>query len=380
MERIRLTFPRFDDTEIDLVRQVLDSGWVTQGPMTERFEEQFAERHRVPHAYAVTSATAGLHLSAIAAGLGPEDEVIVPALTWITSANAAEYTGAKAVFADVETETWNLSPEALEAAITPRTRAIIVVHLFGLPAKMDEIMAIARRHDLRVIEDAACAVGSEYRGRPVGGFGDLGCFSFHPRKVITTGEGGMVTTCDEALGREISCLRSHGGSGLPDGQAVAQPFAMAAFETLGFNYRLSDILSAVGVAQMAKLDELLEDRRVSAARYDEMLADVEEVAAPEVDPHCLHNYQSYVIRVRDGDRERRNRAMDWMAGQGIQTRPGTHAVHRLGYYRDKYGLRAEDFPNAVLGEDATITLPLFPEMKPSDQERVLAALREGLGA
>jgi len=379
MERIRLTFPCFDENEITLLRQVLDSGWVTQGPMTERFEKLFAERHRVPHAVAVTSATAGLHLAALALGLGPGDEVVVPALTWITSANCAEYTGARAVFADVELDEWNLSPEAFEAAIGPRTRAVVVVHLFGLPANLDAIMAIAKRHDLRVIEDAACAVGSEYRGRPVGGFGDLGCFSFHPRKVVTIGEGGMVTTCDEDLARKVACLRSHGGSGLPESQPVAQPFAMASFDVLGFNYRLSDLLAAVGVAQMAKLDALLDERRICAARYDEQLADFDAVVTPAASALCRHTYQAYVVRVREGGRERRNRAMDWMAARGIQTRPGTHAVHRLGYYRERYGLRPEQFPNAVLGEDATITLPVFPGMKPAHQERVVAALREGLG-
>jgi perosamine synthetase len=379
MKRLPITAPQFDDAELAALGQCLQSKWVTQGPMTKRFEDLFAARHEVPHALATTSCTAALHLATVALGLGPGDEVVVPAFTWVTSAHCAEYVGARPVFADVDPRTFNLDPQALAAAVTPRTKAVVVVHLFGLAACLDEILEIARRHSLAVIEDAACAVGTTYRGKPVGGFGDLGCFSFHPRKVITTGEGGMVTSRRADLAEAVACLRNHGASGHPGPAGMAQkPYTMGCFDRLGFNLRLSDIQAAVGVAQMAKLDRLLEERHRLAQRYTALLGDVSALAVPHVPDGCGHTYQSYVIRVVDGGNPRRNAIMDRLAEKGIQTRPGTHAVHRLGYYVQKYGLRPEQFPNACVAEDTTITLPVFPGMSDADQEYVVAALREAL--
>jgi len=379
MKRLPITAPQFDDAEVASLRACLDSKWVTQGPMTRQFEELFARRHAVDYALATTSCTAALHLAATALGLGPGDEVVVPAFTWVTSAHCAEYVGARAVFADVDLRTFNLDPQALEAAITPRTRAVVVVHLFGLAACLDEVLQIARRRSLRVIEDAACAVGTTYRGRPVGGFGDLGCFSFHPRKVITTGEGGMVTTNHKDLAEAVACLRNHGASGHPGPASTpAKPYAMGAFDRLGFNFRLSDIQAAVGVAQMAKLDRLLDERRRIAERYTTLLGTLPGLAVPHVPEGCGHTYQSYVIRVVEGGLPRRNAIMDRLAEAGIQTRPGTHAVHRLRYYVQKYGLRPEQFPNACAAEDTSITLPIFPGMSEADQDCVVAALQEAL--
>lgn len=382
MESMPLTFPDFDESEVALLRRCLDSHWVTQGPLTREFEELVAKRHGLGHALATTSCTAALHLAALALELGPGDEVVVPAFTWVTSAHCAEYVGARAVFADVDLVTHNLDPEAFEAAITPRTRAVVAVHLFGLAAEMDAILASARRRGLALIEDAACAIGSSYHARPVGGLGDVGCFSFHPRKIVTTGEGGMVTTDRDDLAERVRRLRNHGAS--PPGPAQGppgRPYTMAAFDHLGFNLRMSDIQAAVGVAQMAKLDRLLAHRRARAAFYGHLLSPLEEFGLP---PHPEqapgHTYQSYVIQLRSGDRAQRNRIMEHLANQGIETRPGTHALHRLGYYAQKYQLKPEQFPNAVRSEDATITLPLFPGMKEGDQERVVTALRDGLTA
>jgi perosamine synthetase len=374
-----ITAPDFDDAEVEAVRGCLESGWATQGPRTEQFERLVGDLHKARHAIATTSATTALHLCTTALELGPGDDVVVPAFTWITSANAAEYVGARAVFADVLLETFNVDPAALEAAITPQTRAIVAVHLFGLAAEMDEILAIARRHDLAVIEDAACAIGTSYYGTPVGVLGDAGCFSFHPRKVITTGEGGMVTTNRDDFGDRIRILRNHGTTGLPDPEVDPHgPWTMGLFDELGFNLRFSDIHAAIGIAQMAKLPRLLAERRACAQRYDRLLADLDEIQTPTAGPVEGHNYQSYVVRVLEGGRERRNRIMEQLAAQDIQTRPGTHAVHRLGYYREKYGLAADDFPNASSCEDTTITLPIFPGMTEDDQALVASTLERAL--
>jgi perosamine synthetase len=367
-----ITAPKFDDEEVELVRQCLQSGWVTQGPLTARFEQLFGARHQAPYTLATTSCTAALHLAAMALLLKPGDEVIVPAFTWVTSAHAAEYVGAKAVFVDVDLRTFNLDPVALAAAITPRTRAIVAVHLFGKAAPMSEIRAVADRHGLAIIEDAACAVGTTYDGVPVGTLGEVACFSLHPRKVITTGEGGVVTTTSGALATRIKQLRNHGATGPAPGSDPTRPYAMGTFDVLGFNLRLSDIQSAVGIAQMGKLDALLAERRRLALRYTAVLSTTDGLVCPTDDPG--HTYQSYVIQIAEG-RESRNRIMDELARLEIQTRPGTHAVHRLGYYARRYGLHPDQFANACRAEDTTITLPIFPGMTTEQQNFVIDSLR-----
>jgi dTDP-4-amino-4,6-dideoxygalactose transaminase len=373
---MQLTSPSFDTAELEMVRRCLASKWVTQGPLTEEFERLVASRHRVHHALATTSCTAALHLAVMALALKPGDEVVVPALTWVTTAHCAEYVGARTRFADVRADTYNLDPDALRAAITPRTRAIVAVHLFGLAAEMDAIMEIAGRHHLAVIEDAACAVGTTYRGQPVGRIGDIGCFSFHPRKIVTTGEGGMVTTDRDDLAAVVKSLRNHGSTGLPPSSEEAHgPWTMATFDRLGYNLRLSDIQAAVGVAQMAKLDALLAERRRLALTYTRLLAEVDELELPTTSVDTFgHTFQSYVVRVAKGGRECRNHVMAQLAAKGIQTRPGTHAVHRLGYYRDKYRLRPDDFPVAARSEDTSITLPIFPGMTEGNQRRVVDSI------
>lgn len=374
---MNITEPMFGQEELDMLKRCLDSKWVTQGPFVAEFERLFTKRHKCSHGLATTSCTAGLHLAALALELAAGDEVVIPAFTWVTSAHTAEYVGAKAVFADVDLSTFNIDPVALEAAITPRTRAVVVVHLFGKSAPMDELMAIAKRHGLAVIEDAACAVGTTYNDRPIGAIGDLGCFSFHPRKVITTGEGGMVTTNRDDLANRVKCLRNHGATGPAFGADPSKPYTMSTFDMLGFNLRLSDIQAAVGVAQMARLDSLLAERRRLALRYSELLAGLDEIIVPADD--AGHTYQSYVTRLSRNDRTKRNEIMEYLADLKIQTRPGTHAVHRLGYYAKKYTLRPEQFPNACRAEDTTITLPIFPGMTDQQQADVVKAVRSKLG-
>lgn len=376
---INITEPSFDESEIEMVRAVLASKWVTQGPMTERFERLIAENQKSAFAMACTSCTAALHLATLALNLKAGDEVIVPAFTWITSAHAAEYVGAKAVFVDVDLETFNIDPKALEAAITPHTKAVVAVHLFGLAAPMDEIKAICAPRNIHIIEDAACAIATTYKGDPVGALGDLGCFSFHPRKVVTTGEGGAVTTNDPVLAAAVRSLRNHGTTGLPSAEIEMHgPWTMGTFDRLGFNLRLSDIQGAVGVAQMGKLEILVADRRATAHRYTRMLRGMKDLILPVAGDVAGHTYQSYVIRLAEGGRKRRNAVMSAMALAEMQSRPGTHAVHRLGYYRNKYGFKPEQFPNACVAEDTTVTLPIVPFMRESDQARVVEVVMQAL--
>jgi dTDP-4-amino-4,6-dideoxygalactose transaminase len=374
---MKITAPLFDDHEIENLKECLSSGWVTQGPFTAEFEKKVCAAHQLDYGFAVTSCTAALHIAAHALGLGPGDEVIVPAFTWITSANTAEYVGAKVVFVDVEPETFNLDPKAVERAITPNTKAIVAVHLFGLAAPMDELKAIADAKGIAIIEDAACAIGTTYKGRFVGAIGDIGCFSFHPRKAVTTGEGGLVSTNNPDLAKLVTALRNHGSAGpKPEDVKNPKPWSMGRFPYLGFNYRLSDIQAAVGCAQMQKLDGILASRRECATRYDALLKDFDFLATP-ADPYKTqgHAYQSYVLRVTTGGHDLRNKLMMALAEKDIQTRPGTHAVHRLAYYADKYGLSPDDFPNASLCEDTTITLPIFPGMTEDDQALVASIIK-----
>lgn len=372
--KIPITKPYFDEEEIKKVQQCLDSGWVTQGPMTEEFERLFQEEHCAKNAIAVSSCTAALHLAMLALGIGAGDEVIVPAYTWVTSAHCVEYTGAKVIFAEIEKETFNIDPAFLESCITPNTKAIIVVHLFGYAAKMDEIMRIAEKHNLKVVEDCACAIGTTYNKRPVGTIGDIGCFSFHPRKAITTGEGGMCTTNHEKLAEAIRQLRNHGGRAEENASEFGRPYYMGKYDMLGFNLRLSDIQAAVGVAQFGKLHMLLKQRRECAEYYTQALAGNQDYTAPAGNDDIYgHTYQSYVVLDKKG-RDHRNHIMDMLSEQQIQSRPGTLAVHRLDYYKNKYSINESQFPTAVFCEDQSITLPIYFGMSKEEQDRVIQTL------
>ena len=305
---MQLTAPKFDESEIELLRACLEFGLGHARADDAALRRTNRSRHGVKHALATTSCTAALHLAAMALDLKAGDEVVVPAFTWVTSAHCAEYVGAKAVFADIDLATYNLDPAAFAAAITSRTKAVVAVHLFGLSAAMDEIRTMAARHGVAMIEDAACAIGTTYKGKPVGGLSEVGCFSFHPRKVVTTGEGGAVTTNDDEIAKVVRSQRNHGATGprafADEGEG---PWTMSTFDRLGYNLRLSDIQAAVGVAQMAKLNALLAERRRLAAAYRDRLADRNDIVLPTAD--AGHTYQSFVIRVADGGRKRRNAIM-----------------------------------------------------------------------
>jgi dTDP-4-amino-4,6-dideoxygalactose transaminase len=321
--------------------------------------------------------------------VGPGDEVVVPAFTWVATANVVEYVGARPVFADIDLATFNLDVASLEAAITPRTTAVIPVHEFGLAADMDAVLAVARRHGLRVVEDGACATGTFYRGRHVGTFGDAGCFSFHPRKAITTGEGGMLTTSDPELDRIVRSLRDHGASRSDrDRHEEGGGYLLAEYPHLGFNFRMTDIQGALGCTQMERADWIQERRRELAARYDELLAEVDWLRTPGAPPGDVHGYQAYVCLFApeaptlDNVVElsgRRNRLMQELEEQGIATRQGTHAVVLTRYYAEKYAIAPERYPAALLADRLTLTLPLFPQMTEEEQDFVVAAL-QGVGA
>jgi perosamine synthetase len=378
--------------EIESVLEPLRSGWLVQGPKVRVFEEAWCAFTGAEHSIAVTSCTTALHLSLAALGFGPGDEAIVPAFTWIATANVVENLGGRVVFADIDLASFNMNPRGIEALITPRTKAILPVHLFGLAAEMDIINAIAQRHGLWVVEDAACGFGATLNGRHVGTLGHTGCFSFHPRKAITTGEGGMISTNDAQLAERLRCLRDHGAA-MSDLQRHMgpRPYLLADHPEAGYNHRMTDLQAALGAAQMQRAEAIVAERRQLAERYDAAFADLEWLQTPKVTSGCGHGYQSYPClfepeQVREALKasdqpllrqihERRNAWMELLQQQGISTRPATHAVHMLGYYRDKYELKPNQFQAAQAANDCSISLPLFHGMNSDEQRYVIDVVR-----
>jgi perosamine synthetase len=369
------------DAEIESVLEPLRSGWLVQGPKVRDFEEKWSAFTGAKHSIAVTSCTSALHLSLAALGFGPGDEAIVPALTWISTANVVEHLGGKVVFCDIDLQTFNIDPSRIEERITARTKAILPVHLFGLSAEMEPIMNIAKKHNLWVVEDAACGFGATYQGRHVGSLGHTGCFSFHPRKSITTGEGGMITTNDEVLAAKIRSLRDHGAS-ISDLQRHLgpRPYLLSDHGYAGYNQRMTDFQAALGSAQMLRADAIVAERRRLAKRYDEAFAALSWLQTPVIPHDFEHGYQSYPCLFQPEPLEVesiarvnavRNEWMDRLQQAGISTRPATHAVHMLSYYREKYHLRPADFPNAWAANDCSISLPLFHGMSDEDQNFVM---------
>lgn len=387
---IPITKAIFDESDLAIIQEPLRSGWVVQGRFVKEFEDRFAAMARAPHAVAVSSCTTGLHIAMAALGVGPGDEVLVPAFTWVATPNCVEYMGARPVFVDVDPRTFNIDPAQIERAITPRTKGIIPVHLFGLSADMEPIMEIARRHGLFVVEDAACSFDAWYQGRHTGTFGEFGVFSFHPRKAITTGEGGMILARDAELDRHARTLRDHGASKSDlERHHQKYSFLLAEYHEVGYNYRMTDIQGALGVTQMQKAEWIMAERRAAAARYDAMLEGVEWLRLPFRHPDYVHGYQSYVTWFRpeeatleacDAVFEQRNALMAAMEENGIITRQGTHAPPHLHYYARKYGIRPEDFPVAHMAERMSITLPLYAGMTEDESARVVEALHAEFAA
>lgn len=356
---IPLTRPYFDNEEMRAIQLPLESGWVVQGPFVEEFERKFSAFTGSRFSVTTTSCTTALHLAMVALGLKPGDEVIVTAFTWITTANAVEYMGARPVFCDINLDTFNIDVSQIESLITSRTVGIIPVHIFGLCADMNPILEIAKKHDLWVVEDAACGFGAYYYGQHAGTFGKIGCFSFHPRKAITTGEGGMIVTKDVNLDKLCRILRDHGQSGTE-------------FNHLGYNYRMTDIQGALGCVQMDKGELILLKRFHKAKVYDEMLKDLDWLRIPIIPDGYIHSYQSYVCLLDSGIRDKLRKRLE---GKGISSQVGTFGPVFQSYYSNKYGIVSSDFPNAYIADQSCLTLPLYPQMTEEEQSMVVRELK-----
>ena len=402
MNKIPVTIPYFDSREAERINQVIQSGWVAQGPVVAEFEKAVAAHEKVGYGVATTSCTTALHLAMAAEGVGEGMEVIVPAFTFVATANAVVQTGAVPVLADIRRETYNIDADKVRSIINEGyvkqgnslvnketgniLWGIVPVHQFGLCCDITEINEIAREHKLKIIEDAACALGAKVGQTCQGGFGNTSCISFHPRKSITTGEGGMVLTDDGELAARMRELRTHGGTVSAEAREKGRGFLLPEFREAGYNYRMTDIQGAMGMAQMVKLDFIIGEKRRRADRYNQLIGEkLPELIVPHVPEGYYHTYQSYVCMldcrklgidsVEDGGRYR-NRLLERLEDAGIATRQGTHAVHMLGYYRDRFKYLPEDYPNAYACDRLSITLPLYVQMEEEDQVRVVGTIRE----
>lgn len=366
---IPLARPWLDEREEELVLEVLRSGRLSLGPWIEQFEQDVAERIGAPYAAAVSSGTAGLHMLAHIAGVGPGDEVITSTLSFVASANCFILEGATPVFADVDPVTLNLDPGAVEAAITDRTRAIVAVDMFGYPCELDELHAIADRNGLVVIEDACEALGAEYKGRPVGSHGADAVFAFYPNKQMATGEGGVVVTHSEDTWRRLVSLRNQGRSYEGGGWFH--------HVRVGFNYRWTDIQAAIGIAQLEKLDRILELRAAAAARYRELLRDLEGVEVPAADD-ADHGRSWFVYVVKLDAGIDRAALMDTLRREGVATAEYVPCIHLQPYMRERYGFGEGLCPVAEDIASRTMALPFFTQISADDQQHVAGVLRSAL--
>lgn len=371
---IPLQKPYFDKKEERAVTEVLRSGWVTQGPKVEEFEQALKKYVGAKYAIATTSATTALFLCLHALGVGKGDEVIVPSFSFIATANVVVHAGATPVFVDIDPKTYNIDADKIEQKLTKKTRAIIAVDQVGLPCDLDKILKIAKKYRLHVIEDAACALGSIYKGRKIGSFGDFVCFSFHPRKIIITGEGGMILTSSKEISDHLKLLRHQGMSVSDIVRHKARRVVKESYPVIGYNFRMSDIQAAVGVEQMKKLPTILKKRAQFARRYSDAFSKSKNIIPPFVPKGYIHNWQSYMVRVANGAKITCDNLMQKLLDCGISTRAGIMAAHLEKPYRKMY-------PGLVLSETEaatreTITLPLFYQMTVKQQDFIISKVLE----
>lgn len=365
--------PCVGQDEENAVLEVLRSGWLSQGPRVAEFERCFAQYVGAAHAIAVSSCTNALHLSLLALNLMRGDEVLCPSLSFIATANAIRYTGATPVFVDIARRTYNMDPELLQDSITPRTRAILVVHQVGMAAPMYEIDEIAARNGLHVVEDAACAAGSTYHDRRIGApLSRAACFSFHPRKILTTGEGGMITTSDSEFAARLRRLRQHGMSVSDLARHGATDVVIESYDEVGFNARMTDMQAAVGIVQLSRLDQFIGRRRELAARYTQHLSTLQWLIPPVEPEYCRSNYQSYMVQLTASAPVSRDAFMSSLLKRGISVRRGVMAIHREKPYRHPYW--EDRLPGTNKATERTVILPLFHEMTEAEQDYVLESI------
>ncbi len=355
--KIPLAKPSFPQGTMEAVKRVLDSGWVTQGPVVEEFEREYAVFNSSKFAVAVSSGTAALHVSMVALGIGLGDEVIVPDFSFPATGNAVLYVGAKPVLVDIDLSTYCIDLSDIKKKITEKTKAIMVVHAFGHPSDMDPILEIAEKYNLYVVEDAAPAHGSKYKGKKVGNFGDIGCYSFHPRKILTTGEGGMIVTHNEELANLIRSIRNQGSSSLEKNHLP--------FPRLGFNYRMSDIHAAIGLEQLKTLDKVIEGRRKIASLYESLLTDHKDIVLPEEKSYAYHVFQSYILLLKKSGI--RNEILTRMKELGIECTIGTYSMSNLTLFE---GI----CPQGTKAYEDSFVIPMFEGLKDEEIEYVTKSL------